>query len=654
MLLRDSHGEFPIFESEAGVAANIDSSSGAAQRTVSLAISVLVLSAICLILLGCGLSAAGSHGAPAPDPVPSITIAPNGISLTSGATQQFTVTAKNISSTAITWSATAGTISREGLFTAPAVSTPATVTVKAASSNNENISGEAIVTVQPAAIQAPPAVYQSCTQATPDGLVTLQLPATLPFAGLTGSNTLVDDPEPQNGSPCLHNRMLRVTDAATEPAHPNFSFFAGGGGSADTNAWSSDSSLFVLQDSGGRTLVINFDPATMQIVPLYGQTAYNLTQLKVAYGSWAYTLPDALYAYASGGTVIEQITFANHALIGASGPNSVSTIGDFQGIDPQNKVCGNNGLAGITWQSDGEHSKDDQTFGAGFSTAGAQNSGIYAAAFRVGQGCTLLNTMTGQIVGDWGYTGLPTFIGSGCRTTPSGINPNNPICSAQFTVHNTKISKDGKLLIIAKGTCAGDCGGGPFAWQIGTANIYYADDFPTTQGGGHWTEGYTHFVNFPGNADPMEVAARSFLDSSTPNLLLTQPCSPALTTNCYGDGMKDNATDSHWGWSNADALDTTPFCGTTTAPYVTFPGPWFNEVLCVSPVDGTVWRMAHTYADSGSQLFSTANAIGAISQDGKWYLLSSDMMGTLGSTSGASTCTAGKDCRGDVFVISLQ
>ena len=118
--------------------------------------------------------------------------------------------------------------------------------------------------------------------------------------------------------------------------------------------------------------------------------------------------------------------------------------------------------------------------------------------------------------------------------------------------------------------------------------------------------------------------------------------------------MKDNATDSHWGWSNADALDTTPFCGTTTGPYVTFPGPWFNEVLCVSPVDGTVWRMAHTYADSGSQLFSTANAIGAISQDGKWYLLSSDMMGTLGSTSGAGTCTAGKDCRGDVFVISLQ
>jgi hypothetical protein len=37
-----------------------------------------------------------------------------------------------------------------------------------------------------------------------------------------------------------------------------------------------------------------------------------------------------------------------------------------------------------------------------------------------------------------------------------------------------------------------------------------------------------------------------------------------------------------------------------------------------------------------------------------FFAASSDMMGTLGSNSGASNCTPGKDRRGDVFVISLH
>ena len=292
-------------------------------------LSVFLLSFFSLSLIGCGSAAQRNSG----EPGASISILPNGVSLQSGMIQQFTVTAQNIGNPTVTWSASAGTISQDGLFTAPAVSSVATVTIKGASSNDESVWATAVVTVQPTPVLAPPLAYKSCAQATLDGLGTLQLPPALPFGGLTGSNNLVDDPEPLNQSSCLHNSMLRVTDAATEPAHPNFSFFAGGGGSADTNAWSRDSSMFVLQDSGGRTLMMNFNPATMQVYPIYGQNSYNLTLLKVAYGSWSYTLPGYLYAYENKGTAIEQIEFTNHSVEGATGPSSVTTIGDFQGID---------------------------------------------------------------------------------------------------------------------------------------------------------------------------------------------------------------------------------------------------------------------------------------------------------------------------------
>jgi hypothetical protein len=81
---------------------------------------------------------------------------------------------------------------------------------------------------------------------------------------------------------------------------------------------------------------------------------------------------------------------------------------------------------------------------------------------------------------------------------------------------------------------------------------------------------------------------------------------------------------------------------------------WYNEIIGISPVNGTVWRFAHTYVTAASQRFSTKYAIGSISQDGRFFAFSSDWMGTLGSESGSSSCTVGTDCRGDVFVVALQ
>jgi fibronectin type 3 domain-containing protein len=81
----------------------------------------------------------------------SVTVSPTSASVTSGKTQQFTATVANSSNQSVTWSATAGTISSAGLFTAPTVTADLTVTVKATSVADTTKSASAAVTVKPAA-----------------------------------------------------------------------------------------------------------------------------------------------------------------------------------------------------------------------------------------------------------------------------------------------------------------------------------------------------------------------------------------------------------------------------------------------------------------------------------------------------------------------
>jgi len=75
----------------------------------------------------------------------AVSIAPGSASLPTGGTQQFTATVTGSSNTAVTWSATGGTISASGLYTAPA--TAGTYTVTASSSANTSASASATVTV---------------------------------------------------------------------------------------------------------------------------------------------------------------------------------------------------------------------------------------------------------------------------------------------------------------------------------------------------------------------------------------------------------------------------------------------------------------------------------------------------------------------------
>jgi hypothetical protein len=93
-------------------------------------------------------------------PTVAVVVSPSSVTLQTGATQQFAATVTGLSSSAVTWSATAGTITASGLYTAP--STPGTYTVSAQSTADSKQSGSATVTVT----SAPPAVSVSVSPST--------------------------------------------------------------------------------------------------------------------------------------------------------------------------------------------------------------------------------------------------------------------------------------------------------------------------------------------------------------------------------------------------------------------------------------------------------------------------------------------------------
>src|SRR3982074_163367 len=85
----------------------------------------------------------------------SVSISPSAQTLTSSGTQQFTATVSNSSNSAVTWSASLGTISTNGLFTAPRVKANTTGTVTATSVADRTKWASASVTVIPAGVPPP-------------------------------------------------------------------------------------------------------------------------------------------------------------------------------------------------------------------------------------------------------------------------------------------------------------------------------------------------------------------------------------------------------------------------------------------------------------------------------------------------------------------
>jgi len=94
---------------------------------------------------GCG----GSSSAQPPIPPVTVAVSPKTPTVASGATQQFTAVVSNASNTTVTWTASSGTVTATGLFTAPTVTANTEVTVTATLIADNTKSDFATVTVTP-------------------------------------------------------------------------------------------------------------------------------------------------------------------------------------------------------------------------------------------------------------------------------------------------------------------------------------------------------------------------------------------------------------------------------------------------------------------------------------------------------------------------
>jgi hypothetical protein len=620
----------------------------------------------------------------------AVQVSPANPSVAASGKLQFTAAVTNTSNTAVIWSASAGSISSNGLFTAPANISTKSITVTASSVANAGAHASTGVTVTSSTLAIattslpfavvgtsysasltasggqPPYQWSIVLGALPAGLILnastgilsgsttqtgtftftvqgkdaashsaqqslslvsnsagtcgpptygcsrtdqniVQIPSPLPNVGnLSGANTIITDPD-------FGNRIVRITDANTNPltTYQNRTYTTAASGSADENPWNIDSSLLLVQDSGANSFPYTFNASTLQAARMYVPSFPTTNGMMIPYaGDWSRVNANFLYTY--GGTAISKYDFTDR-----TNPPSPQTFYDFT----SSPSCLPAGFT-ETWKTKGGVSADDTTFGMAYSNTGGQGTGIYAVVYKVGSGCSMLNTQTGQVTSDWGAKG--------------SIN-----IADRWTIHNVKLSKDGNWLVIASQNCtSSSCLGQPYFWQIGTTNVIACGEAGSC--GGHWTEGYTQWVN-NNNSPFSNQMVRSFGESNSVTPL----------THSFPTGLA--AFDQHQSWNNVDPADSLPFASTTWIQLTPFTGPWYNEIIAVAADgSGTTWRFAHSFITARSQNFSTEYGIGSVSQDGRFFVFSSDWMGQLGSESGPSTCTIGTDCRGDVFVVEMR
>src|SRR5690348_12318920 len=103
--------------------------------------------AMILVAVLAGTLALSVLASPAVAQTITLAVAPSNATVNCGATQQFTATVQGTSSTGVKWSASAGSITSSGLFTAPSVKSATSVTITATSVADGSKSVLATITV---------------------------------------------------------------------------------------------------------------------------------------------------------------------------------------------------------------------------------------------------------------------------------------------------------------------------------------------------------------------------------------------------------------------------------------------------------------------------------------------------------------------------
>jgi hypothetical protein len=263
------------------------------------------------------------------------------------------------------------------------------------------------------------------------------------------------------------------------------------------------------------------------------------------------------------------------------------------------------------------------------------------------KGLTPFNVYIGTSRGGETLQNLRGPVGGGnyVQSTPLNTGSRRPpqASIAGYNVHNARLSKDGTYVRIDA-----QQGYTLYFWKAGTNQITTCT-FGHDNCGGHQALGYTHMINDPNDHDFADVLIRPISDLQHYTMLVN----PLPTPHQF--------TGSHWSWNDADPSDTMPVCGSFYGSGGPFRRAYVGEIVCVATSGPSrVWRFAHHRAtgswnrgrNAPSNFWATPR--GNVSQDGKFYMFTSDWEGGLGDEQGSHGCPASGRCRTDVFIVELH
>jgi len=95
---------------------------------------------------------------------------------------------------------------------------------------------------------------------------------------------------------------------------------------------------------------------------------------------------------------------------------------------------------------------------------------------------------------------------------------------------------------------------------------------------------------------------------------------PACAANSNTPSCLPGDQDTHPAWNYNPGDDSTPVFSSSYGPTLPVLRPWYNEITAVPSTPGAMRRFAHNFNSSQSSNFSVQYAIGAVSQDGRFYL----------------------------------
>jgi len=393
--------------------------------------------------------------------------------------------------------------------------------------------------------------------------------------------------------PSFGSRILRVTDSRSDPRQAGRPLFTPS--SAEQGSWNQNSTKFYVNTSGGQFLLYDFDPATM-----IARAASTPNLPWNAEPEFSFLQANILYGMRRGDPAFEQLDTLSGRVTEVNTPSKCVKLDS-----------GDSGHS-ITV------SADDNRF---MTTLGPQQDKNYMVfIYDREQGCRWYNTETGEIGGQWGPKGR--------ISAPD-----------RFRMHNARMAKSGKFVYMVRG--GGGIGHGWVIWEIDTMKISVCP----RACGGHHAMGYSHIIGSSGLQHPMDVWLRpaNHPEDFSPIISGLEPA-------------KGFWYDSHYSWNNVDPNDSAPVCFSTyrptnpdtpgAAPLVT--GPWDNEIDCAE-TDGKasrVWRFGHTYSSARNGFWSSPR--GNVSQDGRFFMFSSDWEDQLGKIPN------GDRYRTDVFIVELK